>query len=343
MAFVMKTGFVSLFLAFLLLVFLFGCAEEKKHDLVVYTYDSFASEYGLGPKIVPEFEKECNCKVRLSSKGDAGQMLNALILERDNPKADVVVGIDNSMASVAIKSEVIEKFVPENISIVPKELIFDREGYLTPFDYGYFAFIYDSNKIDFSLNGFDSLLDPRLEKKIVIQNPRTSSPGLGLLLWSVAVYGDPGYKDFWKKFKKNILTVTESWDQSAGLFSAGEAPIYLSYATSPPYYVQFENKRNYVAADFNEGHYLQVEGIGVVKGSKNRLLAEKFVEFSLRESFQKEIPLSQFMFPVNKSVALPESFEYALKPKRQLSLDPLLVAEKQEEWISEWEKIMRAG
>jgi thiamine transport system substrate-binding protein len=339
----MKTGFANLLLAFILLIFLLGCVEEKKPDLVVYTYDSFASEYGLGPKIVPLFEKECNCKVRLSSKGDAGQMLNALILEKDNPKADVVIGIDNSMASVAIKSGVLEKFVPRNVSIVPKELIFDSESYLIPFDYGYFAFIYDSNKIDFSLNSFDSLLDERLEGKVVIQNPRTSSPGLGLLLWTVAVYGDPGYKDFWRKFRKNVLTVTESWDQSAGLFSAGEALIYLSYATSPPYYVQFENKKNYIAADFTEGHYLQVEGIGIVKSSKNRFLAEKFVEFSLMESFQKEIPLSQFMFPVNKRVALPESFKYALKPKKQLSLDPLLVAEKQEEWVSEWEKIMRAG
>lgn len=333
----------KLILAVLVFGLLFGCAEEKKPDLVIYAYDSFASEYGLGQKVVPEFEKECNCSVKLVSKGDAGQMLNALVLEKQNPKADVVIGIDNSMALPAIESGVLEKFIPKNISLVPEELRFDKEGYLTPYDYGYFAFVYDSKKISFPLNSFDSLLDQSLGKKIAIQNPRTSSPGLGLLLWSVSVYGDPGYKDFWKKLKPNILTVTESWDQSAGLFSAGEVPIYLSYATSPPYYVQFEGREDYLAAGFKEGHYLQVEGIGLVKGSKNKAIGERFIEFSLAEKFQKEVPLTQFMFPVDKSVALPDSFSYALVPEKRLSLDPALVAEKQGEWISEWEKIMKSG
>jgi len=334
------------------LFFLFGCISQNSSPtgeivytpvLTIYTYDSMVSEYGLGPKVVPAFEEKCNCKVKMLAKGDAGQVLTTLILEKENPKADVVIGIDNSMASRAISADVLEEFTPENIALVSEELRFGN-GYLTPYDYGYFAFVYDSDKINFPLNNFDSLLDPTLTKSIVIQNPKTSSPGLGLLLWTVNVYGDPGYKEFWKKLKPNILTVTDSWDESAGLFAAGEAPIYFSYATSPPYYAEAEGKTNILGARFNEGHYVQIEGMGIVKGTKNRKLAEQFIEFSLTEKFQKEIPLHQYMLPANENVSVPKSFEdYAIVPHATLQLDSDLVEQKQGEWISEWEKIIISG
>jgi len=327
------------------LIFLFGCVQtaSEKPVLTIYTYDSMVSEYGLGPQIVPKFEEQCNCEVKMLAKGDAGQVLTILVLEKDKPKADVVIGIDNSMLSKALSQNVLEEFTPSNIELVPEQYRFGK-GYLTPYDFGYIAFLYDKEKVDVPLENFNSLLDSSLKKKIAIQNPRTSSPGLALLLWTISVYGDPGYKDFWREFRDNILIVTEGWDESNGLFAAGEVPIYLSYATSPPYYFEFEEKENILGAKFEEGHYIQIEGMGIVKGTQNRKLAEEFIEFSLTEEFQKEIPFNQFMFPVNPNVQLPEAFElYAVKPSKQLELDPELVEEKQEEWISEWEKIMVSG
>lgn len=338
----MKSILAIFVIAFFLLA---GCAQpQQENTLTIYTYDSMVSEYGLGPKVIPKFESECDCNVKIVSKGDAGALLAALILEKNNPKADVVIGLDNSLLYEAIENDVLEKFTPSNSALISENARFAEDGYLTAYDYGYFAFVYDANAVPFEPQGFNDLLDSRLRKKIVIQNPRTSSPGLGLLLWSVAVYGDPGYKEFWREFKPNILTVTQGWDESAGLFAAGEAPMYLSYATSPPYYAEFEGKTNYLAAGFSEGHYLQVEGSGIVKGTKKRALAEKFIEFSLTEEFQGEIPFTQFMFPVNSSVELPQAFEeYALMPEKKLELQPRLVAEKQGEWILEWEKIMQSG
>ncbi|MFH1391675.1 MAG: thiamine ABC transporter substrate binding subunit [Candidatus Diapherotrites archaeon] len=329
---------------FLLIIFS-GCLQQQATgDLTIYTYDSMVSEYGLGPQVIPKFEEKCNCKVNMVSKGDAGQVLSALILEKNNPKADLVIGLDNSLIFDALEHGVLEEFTPSNVSIVPEKIKFSQENYLTPYDYGYFAFVYDAEAVYVELDSFDSLLDSSLRNKIAIQNPRTSSSGLGLLLWTIAVYGDPGYKDFWNEFKPNILTVTDGWDESAGLFAAKEIPIYLSYGTSPPYYAEFEEIDTYLAANFKEGHYVQIEGMGIVKGTKNRKLAEEFIEFALTEDFQKEIPFKQFMFPVNQNIELPRAFQdYALQPKNQLELDPELIDEKQEEWISEWEKIMQSG
>jgi len=319
-----------------------GCTEEKtsKKTLTVYTYDSMVSEYGLMVKIIPKFEEQCNCKIKMVSKGDAGQLLTTLVLEKENPKADVVIGIDNSLIHKAIENDVLEKFTPKNSELIKEGIGFDEKGFLAPYDYGFIAFMYDSKKISVELDSFYSLLDKSLEKKIVIENPRTSSPGLALLLWTIAVYGDPGYKDYWKELKPNILIVTDGWDEAAGLFRAGEAPIYLSYATSPPYYAEFEGIDYFLAAEFDEGHYIQIEGIGIVKGTEKRELAEKFIEFMLTEEAQKEIPFTQFMFPVNKNTELPKAFDYAVIPSKNLELEPELVEEKQEEWIKEWENIM---
>ncbi len=334
----------KVFFSLLILILFFGCIQEteeqKEKTLVIYTYDSMVSEYGLGVKVIPKFEEKCNCKVKLISKGDAGQVLTALVLEKDNPKADVVIGIDNSLFPKAIENNVLEKFIPNNMDLIPKDIRFYKQGYLTPYDYGFIAFVYDTKKIDVKLNSFNSLLNKSLKKKIVIENPRTSSPGLALLLWSISVYGDPGYKKFWEELKPNILIVTNGWDEAAGLFSAGEAPIYLSYATSPAYYAEFEGINHFIAGEFKEGHYIQIEGTGIVKGTKNRVLAEEFIEFSLTKEFQKEIPFTQFMFPVNKEVELPSAFDYAVHPEKKIELDPELIEQKQEEWISEWEKII---
>ena len=337
----------KIFALLILTIIILGCTStpsknisdaQKEKELVVYTYDSMVSEYGLGSLIVPKFEEKCNCKVKMIAKGDAGQIITALKLEKNNPKADIVLGIDNSLLSRVLKENLLEEFQPKNIDLVSEELRFDKSNHLTPYDYGFIAFIYDSEKVG-KPESFEALLNPELGKKILIQNPRTSSPGMALLLWTIKIYGDPGYKDYWKKLKPNILTVTQGWDESAGLFSAGEAPIYLSYASSPPYYVEYEGIENYLAAEFKEGHIIQIEGMGILKSSKNKELAAQFIEFSLTEEFQNEIPFTQFMFPVNKNAFLPNAFDYAIIPK-QLELDSKLIEEKEEEWILEWEKIM---
>ncbi len=326
---------------FVLILFLSGCTqqEQQQKTLTIYTYDSMASEYGLMQKVIPEFEKQCSCKINLVSKGDAGQVLTSLELEKNNPKADIVLGLDNSLLPKAIEKNLLEKFTPKNIDVVPQELLFYKQGFLTPYDYGFIAFVYDSDKVKTKLDSLDSMLNQELKDKVIIENPRTSSPGFALLLWTVKVYGDPGYREFWKEFRPNVLTVTDGWDEAAGLFRAGEAPAYLSYATSPPYYFEFEDINHFLAAEFMEGHYIQIEGTGIVKGTKNKELAEQFIEFTLTKDFQKEIPFTQFMFPVNKEVELPSAFSYAVNPKK-LELSPELIEQKQEEWITEWEKIM---
>ena len=313
----------------------FGLTYAEEADLVIYTYDSFVSEWGPGPKIIPKFESLHGVKVQLVSVGDAGQVLNRAILEKSRPKADIILGVDNNLLARAIDEGILVPYRPRGLLAIPEELVFDRSHRIIPFDHGYFAIVYDSKKIDDPPRNLEDLTDPRFRKKLILEDPRTSSPGLGFLLWTIAVYGER-YTDYWARLMSNVLTITEGWDSAYGLFTSGEAPMVLSYTTSPAYHVEYEDTTRYRAAIFSEGNYLQIEGMGILKGASHPALARKFMDFILTREFQEEIPLTNWMYPVNPNVKAPDSFRYAPRPEKSLSVDPFEIQANVDRWIEEW-------
>ena len=99
----------------------------------------------------------------------------------------------------------------------------------------------------------------------------------------------------------------------------------LSYTTSPAYHIIAEKKDNYAAADFAEGHYLQVEVAARTAASKQPELAEKFLKFMVSPAFQNTIPTGNWMYPVT-NVALPAGFDTLSKPQTSLEFTPQQVA-----------------
>ncbi len=345
------------FLLLILITFLmFGCSKQVKKnqtnstnktalsskELTIYSYDSFVESWGIGPKIVPAFEKKFNCKVKLVGCGDAGQLLNKTIKEKANPIADVIVGIDNTFLEKALEESILTSYKPANLSHVKKSLIFDKTFSLSPYDYGYFAFVYNTEIVKNPPLTFGEMQDPKWEKKFIFIDPRTSSVGNGLLLWTVAAFGENGYGHFWQSVKKNILTTPASWDDSYNMFLAGEAPIVLSYSTSPAYHIENDSTYKYKAFIPKEGAFMQIEGSGVINNSKHPDLAKKFVNYMLSTEVQNLIPKTQWMYPVNSDVKLPKSFENLPQPTKTLNkrLSPKTIKENSEKWIKRWIKIM---
>lgn len=326
----MKKGIMVLVLILMVL----GRANTQEKELVIYAYDSFVS-WGLSDATIHKFEEKCNCKVTVLGVGDAGAVLSKAILEKDNPKADIVVGIDNNLLARALEADILIQYKPKNLELIPEEFVFDKSYHVIPFDYGFIAFVYDSEVVKEPPKSLKDLTDEKWRKKIILEDPRTSSPGLAFLYWTIAVYGED-YLDYWRELKPNILTISEGWDTAYGMFLSGEAPIVLSYATSPAYHVEYEDTYKYKALAFEEGNYMQIEGMGILKGSKNQELAKEFIEFMLTEDFQKEIPLTNWMFPVNPKAELPESFKYAAKPEKILVLNYQEIEENKEKWLNEW-------
>src|SRR5690606_14844520 len=187
------------------------------------------------------------------SVADGVALLNRVKLEGASTRADIVLGLDTNLTADAKATGL---FAPSGVDLAAVDVPGGwSDDTFVPFDYGYFAVIYDSETIKTPLASLKDLVEGDASQKIVIQDPRTSTPGLGLLLWVKAVYGDKA-PEAWAKLKDRVLTVTPGWSEAYGLFTKGEAPMVLSYTTSPAYHMIAEKTERYQAASFAEGHYL---------------------------------------------------------------------------------------
>lgn len=311
-------------------------ADDKV--LTVYTYESFISEWGPGPKVKEAFEKTCDCSVNFVGVADGVALLTRLKLEGEGSKADVVLGLDTNLVDEAKQTGLFENAGIDASKVsVPGGF---RDDVFVPYDYGHFAVIYDTQTIKTPAKSLKDLVEGDPSQKIVIQDPRTSTPGLGLLLWVKSVYGDKS-AEAWTKLKGRILTVTPGWSEAYGLFTKGEAPMVLSYTTSPAYHMVAENTDRYQAADFSEGHYIQIEVAGILKNAPEKDLARQFLAFMLEPGFQDTIPTNNWMMPVAAtSEPLPSAFETLVQPKTTFLMSPAEVAANRQAWIDEWLKAM---
>ncbi|USD60763.1 thiamine ABC transporter substrate binding subunit [Vibrio sp. SCSIO 43140] len=301
--------------------------------LTVYTYDSFASDWGPGPAIEKAFEAQCGCDLNFVALDDGVSILNRLRLEGSSTQADVVLGLDNNLMSEAKKSGLLDKHNADLSSVsLPNGWSNDI---FVPFDYGYFAFVYNKEKVTNPPKSLKELVEQRDDLKVIYQDPRTSTPGQGLLLWMKSVYGDDS-SAAWQQLAKKTVTVTKGWSEAYSMFLEGESDLVLSYTTSPAYHIIAEQDNRFVAADFAEGHYTQVEVAAKVAGSKNQKLADEFMQFIVSDGFQSNIPTGNWMYPVVDR-KLPEGFENLTIPAKALSFSPDEVASNRKAWIREWQ------
>jgi thiamine transport system substrate-binding protein len=203
-----------------------------------------------------------------------------------------------------------------------------------PFDWGWFAFVYDKTRVKQVPHSFRELADSKL--KVVIEDPRSSTPGLGLLLWVKDAYGDKA-ADIWKGLADNIVTVTPGWSEAYGLFLKGEADMVLSYTTSPAYHLIAEQDDSKAAAPFDEGHYMEVEVAGKLATSQHPQLADEFLKFITSDAFQSVIPETNWMYPaVTPKAGLPKGFETLLTPAKTLLYPADQVPAIRKEALEEW-------
>lgn len=314
------------------LLTLFALPAFAKPQLTVYTYDSFAAEWGPGPAVKKAFEAQCGCELKYVALEDGVSLLNRLRMEGKNSKADVVLGLDNNLLQAATQTGL---FAATNIDTsklnVPGGWHNDT---FIPFDYGWFAFVYDKNKLKNPPKSLKELVESDQKWRVIYQDPRTSTPGLGLLLWMQKVYGDEA-PVAWQKLAKKTVTVTKGWSEAWGLFMKGESDLVLSYTTSPAYTLIEEHKDNLVAAGFSEGHYLQVEVAARLKNSKQPELAQQFMQFMISPDFQQAIPTGNWMYPVIDT-ALPAGFDTLVKPVATLQYTSADVGAQRSSWIKTW-------
>jgi len=313
-----------------------GCLSRKEKKLTVYTYASFPVT--LVDRVREDFREKHGIDVEFESFNDTGMLFSQLRREKEQPEADVAIGLDSIFSLRAVQEDLFRPYRPAAADYIPADLVFDPEFRLTPFDFGYVLFNYDSEKLQQVPASHQDLLDPVYQGKIIITNPLTSSPGQIFLLTTVALFGEDGFVEYWQALRKNILAVTSGWDEAYGMYTAGEAPIVLSYGTSPAYHILYEETNRYQPLVLDGAAYAQIEGVGILKGSRNPKEAELLLEYLLSPEFQALIPETQFMYPARSDVELPSAFRLETPVETLLNLPPESIEANLEKWLNGWEQ-----
>ena len=337
-----------------LLIVLFmtlGCGtEEEDSELVIMTHDSF----DISKEVISEFESENNATVVIQKAGDAGQTLVRAILEKGNPSADLLYGIDNTYLGRALDENIFDAYKPELLSKIPEILRLDPTNHVTPIDYGYVTLNYDKDYLSKAglvpPSTLEELTENSWKGKVVVENPAVSSPGLAFLLATIDYFGeddDYDYLDFWKAMRSNDVLVKDGWSDAYYTdFSlyGGDRPLVVSYATSPAAEVYFSEIKLLEPPTGNilidKGSFLQIEGIGILKGANSKTLAKKFIDFALGVRFQEDFPAKMFVYPVNIDAKVPDFFKFAEIPTEPADITPEEINAHRDQWIESWTTTM---
>jgi len=346
----MKKIFTMLFSAFCISLASCAPSQSQPKSLTVMTHSSFA----VSEDVIKAFEVANNVKVTFIQSGDAGEALNKAILTKDAPLADVLFGVDNTFLSRALKANIFEPYQSPALENIPNQFKLDASFNALPVDFGDVCINYD--KKYFSEKGLEvpqsleDLKNPKYKDLLVVESPATSSTGLAFLLVTRAHFGD-AYLDYWKSLKENGVVVVDGWETAyytnfSGSSGRGPQLMVVSYGTSPAAEVLFAETppadsptASIVGADTC---FRQIEFVGILKGTHNRPLLEKFVDFMLGVQFQEDMPLQMFVYPVNKNAEIPEAFiKYAQTPDEPAVISPEEISANRDAWIEAWTEAMK--
>ena len=318
--------------------------------LTIMNHDSFA----VSEEVISSFQEQHNVKVNILNSGDASTTVNLAILNKSEPLADVIYGIDNTLLTRALDNDILEKYESPNAYDLEKEFLLDTQQRVTPINYGDVCLNYDKsyfNANDIEIpDSLQSLTNPDYANLLVVQNPAASSPGLAFLLATIGHFGPEQYLDYWLDLKNNGVKIVENWETAyytefSGSSGKGNYPLVVSYASSPPAEVIFatepieEAPTGSIVAD--ETCFRQIEFVGILNGTSNRMLSEAWIDFMLSKTFQEDIPMQMFMFPVNTEAELPLEFiEHAQLANNPSIVSPEDIATHRENWIKSWSALM---
>jgi len=312
------------FLTVALSLGLSACTTTTDSSITLVAHDSFA----ISDELIAEYNKSAGTEITIVRAGDVGEMTGKLVLSKDAPIGDVVYGIDNTFASVIEDNNVLgdNKLVPINFA----DICFNV-------DIQYFK-----SKNLVIPDHWKELIQPKYKNLTVIENPNLSSTGLGFLVSAFAAFNDEAETiSWWKSFKNNGVKVAASWEDAyytdfSGSAGKGDYPIVLSYSSSPADEVDENGNAKTVA--LRKDCFRQTEYAGVL-GNSNSKASEDLIKFMLGKSFQEALPAAMYVYPIDKSVSLPES--WALRAPAAISTigGDLDVAKNRAAWLSAYNKV----
>jgi len=340
----------AIVISILAMVFTMGCGSDEDRVLVIMTHDSF----DISAKVIQAFENANDATVVIQKAGDAGQVLVRAILEKGNPSADLLYGIDNTYLGRALDEGIFIKYESGMLDKIPARFRLDESLHVTPINYSYVNLNYDVAALDEAginpPSKLEALTEATWKGKLVVQNPASSSPGLAFLIATVVYFGEDDeydYLDFWRDLRANEVLVKDGWSEAyyADFTKyGGDRPLVVSYSTSPAAEFFFSETSAEAPPTGNilidHASFLQIEGIGILDGANSKNLAEKFIDYALSTAFQEDFPGKMFVYPVNNGARTPDYFKFAEEPALPADMSADEIGEKRDVWIQAWTKVV---
>ena len=302
--------------------------DATPNEVTLLAYDAFTPKEG----IFDAFTAATGAKVKVVTGGDSGVLISKAILTAGTPEGDVLWGLDNTLLSRAQKAELLTSYEPV-----------DTGDICVNYDKQWFA----SRNIA-PPTSLEDLALPAYKNLLVVQDPVASSPGLGFLLGTIAHFGVDKWQNYWKSLKENGVRVSPDWTSAytidfSGSSGKGKYPLVVSYGSSPPAEVLYAEKPidTPPTVVIESTCFRQTEYVGALRGTRNPNLAAQLISYLLDVPFQESMPLSLFVFPVNKNATLPDLFtKFAVAPKNPLTLDPTDIEKNRDAWLNSWREII---
>ena len=322
-------------------------APAAKSDVTItlVTHDSFA----VSKRVLSDFTKETGITVKLLPAGDAGAALNQVILTKGAPIGDLLFGVDNTYLSRALKAGIFAPYKSPQLASVPATYQLDAGHHVTPVDHGDVCVEYDkqwfaSHKVPVP-STLEDLAKPAYKNLLVAENPATSSPGLAFQLATIAHFGTKNWRTYWSKLRANGVQIVNDWNTAYdSSFTAGggsgSKPLVVSYASDPAaavYYATDPKPTVSPVGTLLSSCFRQVEFVGVLKGTSHPKEAHELIDYMLEHSFQADVPLQMFVYPVRTGTPLPSVFQkYAQVVANPLTLPASEIGAQRDQWIEQW-------
>jgi thiamine transport system substrate-binding protein len=287
--------------------------QDPNHDsrpvLRVYAQSSFIKQWGPGPWLKEIFESQCDCRVEYHDASDAAALVQRVKSEPQNQAADLVLGFDQYDLELAQKGL---EWKPIKVdadsfeeSIRP---LLSRSNFV-PYDWGVLSFLGHKSEMTKLPQNLDDLLAAEYTQTLSVQDPRTSSPGLQLLLWIIQVRGEEDGFAYLQKLQNQVKIWGPNWSTSFGLFQKRQAKLTFSYITSTIALQKEDVLTDVIALPFSEGHPVQYEFLGIPSTCQHCDLAEKFAGLIFSKEGQHSVMEKNYMFPVIKGVIAGSGFD----------------------------------
>ncbi|MCI4342924.1 MAG: hypothetical protein L3J92_02240 [Thermoplasmata archaeon] len=338
---------------------LYTLATQETATLVIYTYPSLFGGTNCGAEnwstVFGAFESAHD--VRIDVECPAGTLASTLLAQENAPAADLVIGLDELTAPQADADHLLVPYAPPELADVSPTLTaqLSPDDAVVPYEWGYLGIDYNTTFATNTQGAIAHATFPEFvanaswARQLLIEDPSVDITGEEFLVWEIEYYEHvlhQDWQDFWKAVLPEIPPPVTDWGTAFGEFTSptDNPQLVVSYTTDPAYAAEYGQAGQYnsTVSWWNGTAYgwRTIYGIGIVAGTHHLTLDQEFEDWFLGGEVQNLIPLNEWEYPANDTVALPGVYAAALDPSTITPLNadtsPSQVASNLTGWVDDW-------